>query len=104
MLVTNRSTYQVNGVTQNQDGVATDCNSLTLDNYGEDDVKIYFNNTDPEHPEEIPYMLLKAGKSIDLGGSIDSIIIDTLDFVFLFNVPQGAQGVNIIKETYLLLS
>lgn len=100
MLITHKSTYAASNVIVDTNSVASACNTITFDNYGDDDCKVYINDT--AHAHTGAFMMIKAGKSIDLGGSIDSLVNDVFDFVFMNAV--ASKGVNIIKETYQLLT
>jgi hypothetical protein len=100
MFVTHRSTYSFGNVIGNTNDIASDCNTITFDNFGDDDCQIFVNDLAHEHTGD--FLLLKAGKSIDLGGNVDSVVKDKFDIVFVG--LSANSGVNIIKETYQLLT
>jgi len=100
MLITHRSTYAASSIIVSTNSIASACNTITLDNFGDDDVKVYINDT--AHAHAGTYLYLKAGNSKDIGGSMDAYVNDIFDLVFM-GVGNNP-GVNILKETFLLLS
>lgn len=84
-------------ITENTDGfeIETNCHSVLIDNIGEDDAKIYFNN------EEVDYALLKAGLALPINTDNEhELIADVIKIEFL---STRLPLINIIKQTKRLL-
>jgi uncharacterized protein (DUF1697 family) len=94
MLITHKSTYTCVNVAINTAGIASNCNSITFDNAGDADAKIFMASGN---------VILKAGKSIDLGQRVETIIMDTFSVEFI-PAAGAVQLVNIIRETFQILT
>jgi len=103
MLITHKSTYNVQNIIADISNTPSNCNSITFDNCGEDDCVIYVNFTSTQ-PANLQYILLKAGKNIDFGGSIETIIEDTFTLKFVNNIWAATHSINIIRETFQILT
>lgn len=101
MLATKRSVFSALNIAVDTESIASNCNSITFDNEGNCDCQIYINDT--EHAHTGGHIFLGAGKSIDLGGRDDSVILDVFDIVFT-SVDDQVQLVNVITETFQILT
>lgn len=97
MLITHKSTFSASNVIVDTNSIASNCNSIEFDNYGDVDCKIYIN--DNVHTGS--YIYLPAGRSKSLGGNIESYVTDVYDIVF---VGDAAKGLNVIKEFYQIIT
>jgi hypothetical protein len=99
MNITHRIKYAFGHVDADTNSIASDCDAMTFDNYGSQDVNIYSN--DIGHIHGTDYIILKPGKSITLGNNPSAILLDIYDIVFS---GSGLKGCNLMKETYQILS
>jgi len=100
MKITHKITYAPDNIYNDTNSIASNCNTIVFDNYGEVDCEVYVNDTLHGHLGYRFY--LKAGVSLRLGGLRDCICQDIFDIAF-----SGAglgKGVNVIRETYQLLT
>ncbi len=101
MLILHKLVYSPDHIYDDTNDVLTNCNAITFSNYGETDLDVFFNDMAHQHLDG-NCMRVPAGESITLGGSQDAIIQDVLDLVFTRN--DLYRGVNIIRETYAILT
>ncbi len=95
MLITHKSSYTCINVVIDTSGIVSNCNSICFDNAGNVDAKIHINFPTGG------YILLKSGKSIDLGQRIETIIMDV--FKIEFPIVSSGQCVNVTRETFQIL-
>lgn len=101
MKITHRASYDFQSIYGDENSISSNCNTLTFENCGEDNVEIYVNDTTHSHTGW--HLFLQTGSSITIGGHRDCIIQDSYDFVFAGIIPTK-QNVNIIRETFSILT
>ena len=100
MQTAHRSVFSGENISVDENSIQSNCNTITFDNYGSSNCRIYFNDDASDHLGD--YIVLQAGKVLILGNRPDIIIQDEFDVVF--TAGDGLMnGLNIIRETIMLL-
>ena len=98
MKITHKALSAVSNITASMAGftLTTMCHAIILDNVGDDDAKVYFND------DAVNYAVLKAGESIafDNGNDFTSLLYDTIKITF---DTTSDPIVNIQKQTKSLI-
>ena len=101
MQTSHRSIFSGENFTIDTNSIPSNCNTITFDNYGTTNCKIYFN--DPESSHLGDYIILQAGKMVIFGNKHDFVVYDKFDVEFI--AGEGLiNGMNIIRETIMLLT
>ena len=101
MQITHKVSFDPRHVYDDTNDIETNCTTITFENYGETDCDVFFADTDHAHLDGSG-LRIPAGTSITLGGRLDSILTDLLDLAF--TRLDLVRGVNIIRETYSMLT
>lgn len=101
MLILYKTVYSAEHIYDDTNDVGSNCNTITFSNYGETDCDVFINDTDHQHLDGNG-LRVPAGETISLGGRKDSIIQDVFDMAFIRN--DLLRGVNVIRETYAILT
>jgi hypothetical protein len=94
MNITHKLTQNSLQITGDTNSITSDCQAICFDNYGEQAVVIYINDTQHEHQAATSYYL--APKSfITFGNNINFVVKDVFDVVF---TGTGIKGLNVLKQ------
>ncbi len=101
MQTAHRSLFSGENITEDTNSIPSGCNTITFDNYGSSNCKIFINDHESLHTGD--YIVLQAGKMLILGNRYDIIVQDKFDIVFL-PLEGSVNGINILRETIMLLT
>ena len=88
-------------ITEDTNSIPSGCNTITFDNYGSTNCKIFINDQESVHTGD--FIILQAGKMLILGNRQNIIVQDKFDVVFLPS-EGSVNGINILRESIMLLT